>query len=287
MHKRSWILFLCLLVASIVSFTNAEAKFIGPNGGEVQAGKSCKIYILPDTIGNPEIAEDALENAGAILLDLNDYIELKRIKDAVKKIDKAKKHLSDKLYEKAYKEIRSALRDLEKLDSEEMAEEIVEEIVEEMAEEETEEISEIEDKLEELKVKVEEIGFTQAEFNSLIDEVEAELDSLTAEAGEELVVAQEVLGLNISVKSYQTELEYQGETYSFLVFKGNPSGTKFSPAAMLIIPFDKILASDFMILHESQGEPINLIDLEYDIDDENEVVIFYIPGFSYYYIHRR
>ncbi len=36
-----------------------------------------------------------------------------------------------------------------------------------------------------------------------------------------------------------------------------------------------------------QGEPINLIDLGYDIDYENEVVIFYILGFSHYYYRRR
>ena len=75
MRKRSWIFLLCMLVASILSFTNVEAKFIGPNGGEVKAGHDCTLHILPGNIGNPGAASSAMENADEILVDLdNEWI---------------------------------------------------------------------------------------------------------------------------------------------------------------------------------------------------------------------
>lgn len=289
MRKRIWTLFLCLLVASIVSFSNVEAKFIGTDGGEVRAGKGCKFHVSAGTIGNPEAADDALENAGEILADLNNYLEHiteEHIKNVIEEIDKAKKHLAKKLYKQAYTTVKQALKQLEKIETEEMAEEIVEEMVEEVIEIEAEETA-IEAKLEEIEVKLAEIDFTDKELSRLIAEAEDELDSLTAGAEDELFIAQEELGLNITVSSCSTDIKHQGKTYRFLVFKCGPSGTKFDPSAMLSIPFKHTCESDFMILHKSQSEPINLINLDYEIDDENEVVNFYIPGFPHYYFARR
>jgi len=108
------------------------------------------------------------------------------------------------------------------------------------------------------------------------------------EVENELFAAQEALGLDITATSYCDTFEYEGETYEFLMFEFGPSGTSFSPPAMLVIPWSKILETDFMILHlESDGEIVDLVDLGYEIDEENETVTFYIPGFSYYYFARR
>ncbi len=238
MRKRSWIFFICMLVISIMFFTNADAKFIGPNGGEVKAGHDCTLHILPGSIGNPEAASSAMENADEILANLdNKWITYSRTN-----IDNAKIHLAKEDYKNAHDYIESALEDLKKA-----------------------------------KKELEKAG-SKGETSPV---------KLIAEAEGELLVAQEALGLDITASSRITKSEYENETYSFLEFSFGPTGAEFSPAAILIVPFNQISESDLMILYQPEDEPINLIDLEYEIDDENEVVRFYIPGFSYYYYRRR
>jgi len=236
-RKRFWILFLCLLLYSIVSFTNVEAKFIGHDGGEVNAGNGCKLIVQPGSIGSAEDANDAVEEAGDILEDLEedtkDYIKsLTKIK---KEIEKALNSLDKEGYKEAHLKIKKALKELK--EAKETAED-------------AEELAKLE------------------------------------EAENELLAAQEALGLDITATSYCDTFEYEGETYEFLMFEFGPSGTSFSPPAMLVIPWSKILETDFMILHLS-GEIVDLVDLGYEIDEENETVTFYIPGFSYYYFARR
>ncbi len=236
MRKRSWIFFICMLVISIISFTNAEAKFIGPNGGIVEAGHDCTLHI--GSIGNPEDASSAMANADGILADLDN----KLITHARKKIDNAKIHLAKEHYKNAHDDIESALEDLRKAKKE----------------------------LEKARSK--------GETSSV---------KLIAKAEGELLVAQEALGLDITASSRITQSEYENETYRFLEFSFGPSEAEFPSAAILIVPFNQISESDLIILYQFEDEPIDIIDLEYEIDDESEVVRFYIPGFSYYYFRRR
>ncbi len=245
MRKRSWIFLLCMLVTSIISFTNAEAKFIGPNGGIVEAGHGCTLQILSESIGNPETASYAMENADEILANLdNEWITHSRTE-----IDNAKIHLAKEHYKNAHDDIESALEYLKKA----------------------------KDELEKARSK----GKTSPV-------------KLIAEAEGELLVAQEALGLDITASSRITQFEYKGETYKFLEFEFGPTGAEFSPAAILTVPFNQINESDLIILYQFDGKLIDIIDLECEIDKENceidkenEVVRFYIPGFSYYYFRRR
>ena len=110
----------------------------------------------------------------------------------------------------------------------------------------------------------------------------------TAQAEGELLVAQEAVGVDITAMSHQAIFEYNGISYTFLVFEFGPSGTTFNPHAMLIVPWNKIIESDWLILHLGSTDiAANAMNLGYDIDYENETVIFYIPGFSHYYFTRR
>jgi len=406
-----------------VSFTNADAKLITCEGGEIHTGHNCTFYIPPGIIGDPQAANDAMEDAGEILTDLYNYIESlevnnrkdtpttadewlheeckkikETVKEAIKKLNNAKNYLTDELYTKAYKRIGSILEQLkevreetkdatskgkiipkateeilgliaeaelklvnietEKVEKAEIAEEISEIVEEAETVEEPEELVEIAEELLEITETAEtaEEAETEEELLGLVEEIseiveeaaeepvelaeeaeiiekskiaenltkleakiaeelaelaeelaklEAELAEFKAElarhdvtdtqieefidkAKEKLLAVQEALGLDIIASSYYTTFEYESETYVFLEFEFVPSGTEFSPAAMLIIPFNIICESDLMVLYKSQqDEPVYLIDLEYEIDYENEVITFYIPGFSYYYFTRR
>ena len=75
MRRKVWIFPLCMLVASIVFFSNADAEYIGSAGGEINAGNGCTFVVPPDSIGSDESADVALTNADEILVDLNDYLE--------------------------------------------------------------------------------------------------------------------------------------------------------------------------------------------------------------------
>ncbi len=60
MRKKVWIFLLCMLVASIVFFSNANAAYIGPDGGEINAGNGCTFVVPPGSVGYDDSVDVAL-----------------------------------------------------------------------------------------------------------------------------------------------------------------------------------------------------------------------------------
>nr|MBC8235762.1 hypothetical protein [bacterium] len=78
------------------------------------------------------------------------------------------------------------------------------------------------------------------------------------------------------------------DSCQLLVFEFGPCGTEFNVSAELVIPFDKIIYNDGLFYYSDGGsDVIDLIDMDYWIDDENETVHFFIDHFSEYYYPRR
>lgn len=94
------------------------------------------------------------------------------------------------------------------------------------------------------------------------------------------------------IQEYSDEIREQLEIadslyYATLLFEFGPDGTEFLIPAELVIPFDEIAISDELFWYSDDGELIDLIDMEYIIDDKNETVHFFIDHFSEYYFMRR
>ncbi|MBC8228923.1 hypothetical protein H8E77_05165 [bacterium] len=75
--------------------------------------------------------------------------------------------------------------------------------------------------------------------------------------------------------------------YETLVFEFEPEGTEFLIPAELVIPWDEIIYNDVLFWYSGDGELIDLIDMDYFIDEVNETVHFFIDHFSEYYYPRR
>ncbi|MBC8232719.1 hypothetical protein H8E77_24485 [bacterium] len=76
--------------------------------------------------------------------------------------------------------------------------------------------------------------------------------------------------------------------YETLVFEFGPEGTEFLIPTELVIPWEEIEYNDGLFWYSGDdGEIIDLIDMEYFIDDVNETVHFLIDHFSSYYYPRR
>ncbi|MBC8232714.1 hypothetical protein H8E77_24460 [bacterium] len=82
-------------------------------------------------------------------------------------------------------------------------------------------------------------------------------------------------------------LEVANNELVTLHFEFGPSDTQFNPCAKLKIPFELLLTDqvDTFMMTDENGEEIE--GVSYDIDDNNEQVITYIPHFSSYYYSRR
>ena len=74
--------------------------------------------------------------------------------------------------------------------------------------------------------------------------------------------------------------------YVTLEFEFGPHGTEFAVPAELVIPWDEIILSDELLWYSEGGEIVDLIDLDYFIDEENQTVHFFIDHFSRYYYAR-
>jgi len=74
---------------------------------------------------------------------------------------------------------------------------------------------------------------------------------------------------------------------SSLHFEFGPSGTQFSPSAILRIPFGLIMmrSVDIIAVTDENGDEVD--GCSYDIDYKDEYVITYIPHFSRYHYDRR
>jgi len=95
------------------------------------------------------------------------------------------------------------------------------------------------------------------------------------------------------VKAYSDDIRAALEQvaslhYTTLLFEFGPHGTQFLISAELVIPWDEILYNDALFWYSAgDGAIIDLIDLGFYIDFENETVIFFIDHFSEYYYPRR
>jgi hypothetical protein len=262
-----------MLLFGVISAVNAESKFIGPEGGKIDAGHGCTLVIQPDAVGSEEKFIAAGKEAIELFLDLNDYINSlevisdgkstpdddkewirKSFKNAIydklaqlkSTIKEAKEHFAQGDYQATYQDIAAVLKGLEKAEE---------------------------------KMK-------QAESQGKISPSAAEeILDLMAEAWMELFCAREALGVSISAEASWTEIE--GD--KILEFAFGPHGLVFPDdlPAMLIIPLslfdDEEL--DGKVYYSPDGDSIEPFELDYEIDDKN--VILYIPGFSYYYYPRR
>jgi hypothetical protein len=75
--------------------------------------------------------------------------------------------------------------------------------------------------------------------------------------------------------------------HSTLTFELSPHGTEFLLPADLVMPFKEISIADESFWYSTDGELIDVIQMDYFIDEVNETVHFLIPHFSYYYYPRR
>jgi len=172
---------------------------------------------------------------------------LKKSKAAKDKSNKSKqKHQEDKAQD-AWKEAKNALKELDKL------RERVEELLEDS--------------------KMGAIAHDNIQSQS--DQIELEL-----------TVAESQSGKEIQADSFEDVITFDDETINVLVFEFYPNGTEFLVSAELVVPWDEIIYHDVLFWYSEDGELIELIDLDYFIDDENETVIFFINHFSHYYYRR-
>lgn len=92
----------------------------------------------------------------------------------------------------------------------------------------------------------------------------------------------------ISIKLSLTVIQNDAGTDELgaMQFELGPSGTQFNPPAELKIPFQMLLtdALDTFLITDENGDEVD--GCSYDIDEENEYLITYIPHFSKYYYNR-
>lgn len=275
MQKKIWTLFLCLLLLNIVSFANAKSKFIGPNGGQLDVGHGCAFVVQPGAVGSMEEVVDAGQEAIEIFLDLKDYINslevikngdtppadndewiCKSFKDSIcdelvqlkAKIEESEEHFAEENYEAAYEAIESVLKEL--------------------------------GKVEEQLVRAESQGkISQSAVEKIL--------YFTTNIVWELLAVQEALGLYITAESRWTKIEGN----KILEFSFSPSGLVFPDdlPAMLIIPLSLLDGEEIngLAFYSSDGEFIEPIVLDFEIDEENGIIILCIPHFSLYYWPRR
>ncbi len=267
-----------ILGLSVLSTMPAQArpvkKFIGPEGGEIDTNHNNSYLIVPEgAMGNEAAALDALDNAIAILEIQYAYIDgLSTVeddpsdewvkagrggKDATLKKSKAVKDKSNKSKQKraegkakeAKNEAKNSLNEL--------------------------------DKLQEHLVKLLSDGKIGAVAH---DNVQAQNDQIEGE----LAFAESQLGEEFSADCFEVVITFDDVDYEVLIFEFGPHGTQFLVSVELVIPWDDIIYSDGLFWYsEGSGETIDLIDMDYWIDDVNETVHFFIDHFSQYYYSRR
>jgi len=119
-----------------------------------------------------------------------------------------------------------------------------------------------------------------------LDELDAYIDSCV-NVGKMGSVARD------KIRAYSDEIRATLEEvislhYATLVFEFGPHGTEFLVSAELVVPWDNILCNDGLFWYsEDDGETLDLIDIDFFIDEVNETVDFFIDHFSIYYYRRR
>ena len=101
--------------------------------------------------------------------------------------------------------------------------------------------------------------------------------------GSKLIVPEGALDLKTKITvSKVLDTEYD------LAYEFGPSGLIFNNCALFEIPFalfegDIEEKAKLVTFHSEDGKKIKRTHIDYDIDWDEEIVIFYIPHFTYYY----
>ena len=117
-----------------------------------------------------------------------------------------------------------------------------------------------------------------------LDKLDKDIDKLVADGN-----IGSAAGDTIKAYSDEDRLMLQSiDSCQLLVFEFGPCGTTFNVSAELVIPWDEIIYNDGLFYYSAgSSDVIDLIDMDYWIDDENETVHFFIDHFSEYYYPRR
>jgi len=126
--------------------------------------------------------------------------------------------------------------------------------------------------------------YTRAALDKL-DVLDADLDSGLATGKIGSVAYNKIKAYNNDIRAALELVE--SLHYEVVVFELGPEGTTFLVPAELVIPWDVIDYSDGLFWYSGDGEVIDLIEMEYFIDDVNQTVNFLIEHFSEYYYPRR
>jgi len=115
-----------------------------------------------------------------------------------------------------------------------------------------------------------------------LDDLDLQINKLVADGKMGLVARDNIQAYSDDVRMALESVE--SLHYRTLLFEFAPEGTEFQVSAELVIPWSEILYSDGLFWYSGDGGIIDLIDMDYSIDEVNETVHFLIPHFSYYYL---
>jgi ribosomal protein L17 len=118
-----------------------------------------------------------------------------------------------------------------------------------------------------------------------LDELAEHIDKLVTEGKMGSVARDNIRAYSDDIRIALESVEYLH--YETLLFEFGPEGTEFIVPAELVVPWEEILYNDALFWYSADGEVIDLIDLDYIIDEVAETVHFIINHFSYYYYSRR
>ncbi|MBC8235763.1 hypothetical protein H8E77_39955 [bacterium] len=119
----------------------------------------------------------------------------------------------------------------------------------------------------------------------LLDQLEKKVDADVSKGKMGAVAGNNIQAYNNDIRAALEEVE--ALHYKTLVFEFGPEDTEFQVTAELVIPWAEIFYHDDLIWYSEDGEIIDLIELEYFINEVNETIHFFIDHFSSYYYPRR
>lgn len=119
-----------------------------------------------------------------------------------------------------------------------------------------------------------------------LDKLDARLNTLMN--GNEQMGAAACANIQAYSDQVRPLLETADSLYNAtLFFEFEPHGTEFLIPAELVVPWDEIIISDELFWYSGDGELIDLIEMDYFIDESEETIHFLIDHFSGYYLDRR
>jgi len=124
------------------------------------------------------------------------------------------------------------------------------------------------------------------EAQDKLDALDTRNDNRVASGKMGAVAHDNIKAYSDNIRAALEEVEYLH--YETLTFEFGPCGTEFAVSAELVVPLDEVLCTDDLFWYSGDGgEVIDLLDMDYFIDDENATVHFFIDHFSIYYYRRR